>query len=155
MYFKKGKAKIEIAVAKGKKQYDKRQAIKDGIGIVTKQDILEKQAKTIYLAIGSNLGDKKLNIELAKYKLQNNSVKIIKSSSNYETLSWPDPTKPKFINIVIKAKTTLSPKDLLNVCNKIEIELGRKRIKKNEPRVCDIDILDYDQKIIRLNGVQS
>ena len=119
---------------------------------MTKQDILEKQAKTIYLAIGSNLGDKKLNIELAKYKLQNNLVKIIKSSSNYETLSWPDPTKPKFINIVIKAKTTLSPKDLLNVCNKIEIELGRKRIKKNEPRVCDIDILDYDQKIIRLNG---
>jgi len=113
---------------------------------VTKQDILEKQAKTIYLAIGSNLGDKKLNIELAKYKLQNNSVKIIKSSSNYETLSWPDPTKPKFINIVIKAKTTLSPKDLLNVCNKIEIELGRKRIKKNEPRVCDIDILDYASK---------
>ena len=44
---------------------------------MTKQDILEKQAKTIYLAIGSNLGDKKLNIELAKYKLQNNSVKNV------------------------------------------------------------------------------
>ena len=117
-----------------------------------KQDISEKQAKTIYLAIGSNLGDKKLNIELAKYKLQNNLVKIIKSSSNYETLSWPDPTKPKFINVVIKAKTILSPKDLLNVCNKIETELGRKRTKKNEPRLCDIDIIDYDQKIMRLNG---
>ena len=93
-----------------------------------------------------------LNIELAKCKLQNNSIKIIKSSSNYESFSWPDPSKPKFVNIVIKAKTTHSPQDLLKVCNKIEIELGRKRFKKNEPRLCDIDILDYDQKVVCLHG---
>ena len=113
-----------------------------------KQDTLEKQAKFAFIAIGSNKGNKKLNIELAKFKLENNSIKIIKSSSNYETLSWPDPSKPKFINIVIKVKTTLSVKKLLYICQKIEFELGRKRSKKNEPRTCDIDIIDYNGQVI-------
>ena len=117
-----------------------------------KQDTLEKQAKCAFIAIGSNLGNKKLNIELAKFKLHNNSIKIVQSSSNYETVSWPDSTKPKFINVVVKIRTMLSPEDLLKACRKIELELGRKRFKKNEPRTCDIDIIDYDQKIIRSNN---
>ena len=115
-----------------------------------KQDISEKQAKKVFLAIGSNLGNKIINIEKAKYKLHNKFIKILRSSSSYESLSWPDTTKPKYINIVIKIKTTLSPIKLLKLCNKIELEIGRKRFGKNEPRVCDIDIIDYDQKIIRL-----
>ena len=118
-----------------------------------KQDILEKQAKCVFIAIGSNLGNKKLNIELAKFKLHNNSIKIVQSSSSYETDSWPDSKKPKFINIVVKIKTILSPKELLNKCHKIELELGRTRFKKNEPRTCDIDIIDYDQKIIKSNNL--
>ena len=108
--------------------------------------MLEKQAKYAFIAIGSNLGNKKLNIEKAKFKLQEKLIKIIKSSSDYETLSWPNPNKPKFINVVIKIKTFFSPIELLNICNKVEIELGRKRFKKNEPRTCDIDIIDYNQK---------
>lgn len=112
----------------------------------------EKQAKCVFVAIGSNLGNKKFNIELAKFKLQNNSIKIVQSSSDYETDSWPDPRKPKFINIVVKIRTILSPKELLNICRKIELELGRKRFKKNEPRTCDIDIIDYDQKIFKSNS---
>jgi 2-amino-4-hydroxy-6-hydroxymethyldihydropteridine diphosphokinase len=118
---------------------------------VIKQNILEKQAKIAFISIGSNLGNKKLNIELAKFKLQNNAIKIIQLSSDYETSSWPDSSKPKFINIVIKIKTILSAKKLLSICHKIELELGRKRFKKNEPRTCDIDIIDYDQKIIKPN----
>ena len=114
--------------------------------------MLEKQAKCAFVAIGSNLGNKKFNIELAKFKLQNNSIKIVQSSSDYETYSWPDPRKPKFINIVVKIRTILSPKELLNICRKIELELGRKRFKKNEPRTCDIDIIDYDQKIFKSNS---
>ena len=114
--------------------------------------MLEKQAKCAFVAIGSNFGNKKFNIELAKFKLQNNSIKIVPSSSDYETDSWPDPRKPKFINIVVKIRTILSPKELLNICRKIELELGRKRFKKNEPRTCDIDIIDYDQKIFKSNS---
>ena len=52
--------------------------------------MLENQVKIAFLAIGSNLGNKERNICLAKYKLQSHGVKLIKSSSNYETLSWPN-----------------------------------------------------------------
>ena len=50
-----------------------------------KQGILENQAKTVYLGIGSNLGNKQHNIEIAKFKLQSYKIEIIKCSSNYET----------------------------------------------------------------------
>ena len=112
--------------------------------------MLENQVKTVFLAIGSNLGNRLKYIELAKFKLQLNNIKIIRSSSNYESLSWPNPKNPKFINIVIKVETYLSPIKLLSICKKIENDLGRKRFKKNEPRTCDIDIIDYDQKILNI-----
>ena len=60
------------------------------IGIAKNQDMLENQVKIAFLAIGSNLGNKEKNICLAKYKLQSKDVKLIESSSNYETLSWPN-----------------------------------------------------------------
>ena len=72
---------------------------KQEIGIVIEQDISGNQAKIAFLAIGSNFGNKERNICLAKYKLQNNGVKLIKSSNNYETLSWPNKKNPKFINL--------------------------------------------------------
>ena len=78
MYFKKGKAKIELAVAKGKNNLIKEQQKKIEIGIVIKQDILENRAKIIYLGIGSNLGNRKNNIEKAKFQLIENNIKIIK-----------------------------------------------------------------------------
>ena len=109
MYFKKGKAKIELAVAKGKKQFDKRAVKKIEIGIVIKQDILENQVRSIYLGIGSNLGNRKKNIEKAKFQLIKNNIKILKSSSYYESLSWPDPKKPKFLNIVLEIFTNQNP----------------------------------------------
>ena len=107
----------------------------------------EKQAKIAFLSIGSNLGNKKRNIELAKFKLEENKIIIIRSSKNYESLSWPDINKPKFLNVALKIKTFLSPKDLMKKCLYIETQLGRIRKKKNEPRICDIDIIDYDKKI--------
>ena len=113
-----------------------------------KQDLLENQAKLSYLAIGSNLGNKVANITKAKFELLNHKIKIVKCSSNFESKSWPNPNNPNFINIVIQIKTYLSPINLLKVCNLIENKLGRKRAKKNEPRLCDIDIIDFDQKIL-------
>ena len=110
--------------------------------------MLEKQAKIAYISIGSNLGNKKKNIELSKYFLERKDIKVIKVSNMFESLSWPNPKKPKFINIVIKIKTILSPLNLMKICLDIEKSLGRKRSNKNEPRTCDIDIVDYDKKII-------
>ena len=117
-----------------------------------KQDTSENQAKTVYLGIGSNLGNKRAYIEKAKFKLQQYQVEIVKCSTNYESDSWPNKKNPKFINIVIKIKTNLSPLELLKICNLIENDLGRKRFIKNDPRTCDIDIIDYDQKIINLKN---
>tara|TARA_B100000902_G_scaffold18621_1_gene22337 strand:+ start:1250 stop:1762 length:513 start_codon:yes stop_codon:yes gene_type:complete len=107
------------------------------------RDILENQAKIVYLGIGSNLGNKKNNIEKAKYKIHQNDIKILKCSSYYESLSWPNPKKPKFLNIVLKICTKLKPIELLKICKEIETSLGRKKNYKNAPRECDIDIIDY------------
>ncbi len=111
-----------------------------------RQDILEKQAKIIYLSLGSNLGNKINNIEKTKLKLSEKGIKIIKSSSYYETPSWPNPKNPKFYNIVLKAKTTYDEVKLLYLCKEIEKFLGRKKGPKNSPRICDIDIIDFDNK---------
>ena len=113
-----------------------------------KQDISENLVKSAYLAIGSNLGNKINNIEITKFELEKYKIKIIKSSSNYISNSWPDPSMPNYINVIIKIKTTLAPIELLKTCNLIELKLGRVRSKKNAPRVCDIDIIDFDKKIL-------
>jgi len=113
--------------------------------------MLENPVKSIYLGVGSNLGDKRKYIEQAKLRLLQNKIKIKKTSSFYESLSWPNPDNPKFLNIVLEVVTDLSPIKLLNVCKKIEVSLGRKKRSKNAPRECDIDLLDYNGKKIDKN----
>ena len=110
------------------------------------QDILENNNKIAFLSIGSNLGNKKKNIELAKIKLELNNIKIIKVSKFYESLSWPNTNNPKFINISLMVQTKLSPRKLMEKCLYIEKQLGRRRRFKNSPRTCDIDIIDYNGK---------
>ena len=117
-----------------------------------RQDISENQAKIVYLGIGSNLGDRKKNIEIAKSHLSENNLDFLSISSFYETPSWPDPKKPKFLNVVIKAKFCFDPENLLKICKKIEILVGRKKGKKNDPRICDIDIIDFNKKILKVKN---
>ena len=114
-----------------------------------KQGTLENPAKSIYLGVGSNLGDKKQNIELTKFKLIENNIKILQSSNYYESLSWPNPQQPKFLNIVLSVLSNLSSMELINKCKEIEVSLGRKKSAKNSPRVCDIDIIDYKNQQLR------
>ena len=116
------------------------------------QDILEKQAKIAYLSIGSNLGNRYYNIEKTKFELSKKKIFIINSSKYYESLSWPDPRKPKFYNIVLKVKTRFTKKKLLLICKNIEKSLGRKKTPINSPRVCDIDIIDYNKELTK-NGI--
>jgi 2-amino-4-hydroxy-6-hydroxymethyldihydropteridine diphosphokinase len=115
---------------------------------VKKQDISENLVNKAYLAIGSNLGNKINNIEVTKFELEKYNIKIIKSSSIYTSESWPDPYKPNYMNIIIKIETSLVPLELLKICNLIELKLGRVRSQKNAPRTCDIDIIDYDKRIL-------
>ena len=114
-----------------------------------KQDTFENQAKSIYIAIGSNLGNKKKNIEKAKFKLIQKKIKILQTSCYYESLSWPNSNYPKFINVVLRICTNLKPFELLKTCKEIEINLGRKKSAKNSPRECDIDIIDYEKMILK------
>ena len=114
-----------------------------------KQGISENQVKLVYLGIGTNLGNKFLNIEKAKSYLYENNIQLINSSSYYETPSWPNPRFPKFINIIVKIRTKLDYLELFYICKKIETKLGRKNSPKNSPRICDIDIIDFDNKIIK------
>tara|TARA_B100000029_G_C17540748_1_gene946624 strand:+ start:947 stop:1459 length:513 start_codon:yes stop_codon:yes gene_type:complete len=108
----------------------------------------------IILSIGSNLsskyGDRFTNIDLAVSYLSSYGIKIIKKSSFYETPSYPDSSKPKFINLAIIIETRLPPVDLMSVLIFIEEKLERKRILKNDPRTCDIDIIDYNGKLLNL-----
>ena len=106
----------------------------------------ENQVKSIYLGIGSNLGNKRGNIERSKFNLIINNIKILKCSSYYESLSWPNPNNPKFLNIVLEIETNYTPLELIKKCKKIEKKLGRKKLPKNSPRECDIDIIDFRNK---------
>ena len=117
-----------------------------------KQGTLENRAKFVYLGIGSNLGNKKINIEKAKFEIQKNDIKIESCSSFYETDSWPNNKLPKYFNIVLRAKTFFKPQDLLKKIKEIEVLIGRKTSLKNYPRICDIDIIDYDQKNFKINN---
>ena len=106
----------------------------------------------ILLGLGSNLsssiGDRFQNIDLAVSVLERYGVQLKKKSSYYESLSYPNKRNPKFINIVIEIETHLSPEDLASVLIFIEESMERKRKKKNDPRTCDIDIIDYNSQII-------
>ena len=106
----------------------------------------------ILLGLGSNLsssfGDRFQNIDLAVSALEGYGIQLKKKSSYYESLSYPNKKNPKFINIVIEIETNLPPEDLASVLIFIEEYLERKRKEKNDPRTCDIDIIDYNSKTI-------
>ena len=106
----------------------------------------------IFLALGSNLsssfGDRFTNINLAIKHLKDYGIQIINKSNFYETYSYPNKKNPKFINIVISIETHLCPIDLMSVLLFIEEKLERKRNKKNDPRTCDIDIIDYNNQVL-------
>ena len=106
----------------------------------------------IFLGIGSNLsssfGDRFKNIDLAISFLETYKINIIKKSSFYETFSYPNKNNPKFINSVVAVETKLPPVDLMLVLISVEEKLERKRNKKNDPRTCDLDIIDYNYQIM-------
>ncbi len=114
-----------------------------------RQDTSENQAKIVFLGIGSNLGSRKKNIEKAKFLLAGYNLNFLSVSSYYETPSWPDPKKPKFLNIILKLKCNYDPQELLEICKIIEIQLGRKKTKKNAPRTCDLDIIDFNKLVYK------
>ena len=113
----------------------------------------------IILSLGSNLsskfGDRFYNLKHAIHMLEKQGIVIEKKSSFYETPSYPDQSNPKFINIVAAVNTNLSLKDLITILIFVEENLERKRNNKNDPRTCDIDIIDFNDKILSLKYKNS
>jgi 2-amino-4-hydroxy-6-hydroxymethyldihydropteridine diphosphokinase len=106
----------------------------------------------IFLNVGSSLdsfnGNRFFNLKKTLELIKLENIKIIKKSSIYETPSYPNKKNPKFLNIGLEIKCNYSPVDLIKIFNKIERKLQRKRGVKNQPRTCDIDLIDYEGKIL-------
>ena len=101
---------------------------------------------TIYLALGTNVGDRLQNLEIARQMLQTR-LRLTRQSPIYETAPWGYLDQENFLNQVIEAQTKDSPVDLFNFVKSIENEMGRVKIIKDGPRLIDIDILFYDDLI--------
>lgn len=108
------------------------------------------ESVSVYLSLGSNLGNRESNLAQATTALSINfEISDIQSSSYYETEPLYNVNQPGFLNSVVKCQSTLKPFDFLDVTKRIEIMLGRnEKREKNAPRVIDIDILFYGDAII-------
>ncbi|MBE7712998.1 MAG: 2-amino-4-hydroxy-6-hydroxymethyldihydropteridine diphosphokinase [Cyanobacteria bacterium SIG26] len=105
----------------------------------------------IHLSLGSNMGDRIGYVQQAASLLgADEGITIVRTSAFYETEPWNINTNTWFVNAVIEAKTKYSPKELLEVCQRIERQLGRKiKVGQDyEDRTIDIDILFYNKDII-------
>lgn len=109
--------------------------------------------ETVYLGLGSNLGDRHKNIKSAIRELKKAGVRIEKIATVIETEPVGAPSQCKFLNTVIKAQTNFSPEDLLQKLKTIETKLGRTKTVTNGPRTIDIDILLYAQLQINKPGL--
>jgi 2-amino-4-hydroxy-6-hydroxymethyldihydropteridine diphosphokinase len=106
----------------------------------------------ILIALGSNLasqaGPPAGTLKGALVRLEQLGVKILSVSSFYETPAWPDPSAPAFVNAVAAVHTALQPVELLNLLHGVETEFGRMRSAPNAARTLDIDLLDYDGRVV-------
>jgi 2-amino-4-hydroxy-6-hydroxymethyldihydropteridine diphosphokinase len=109
---------------------------------------------TVFLLLGSNLGDRFQHFADAELLIVQQIGTISKSSSVYETAPWGFTEQPSFINKVIEVKTKLSPSETLKKILDIEVTLGRIRTEKWHERIIDIDILFYDDAMINRDNLK-
>ena len=111
----------------------------------------------IHLNIGSNLnsnfGNKFDNISIAIKLLIEKKFNVKKISDFYETPSYPNKNLPNFLNVGICGTFSKSARELINIISLIEKKIGRAKTKKNDPRVCDIDIIDFKGKNLDIKNL--
>ncbi|MFA5629426.1 MAG: 2-amino-4-hydroxy-6-hydroxymethyldihydropteridine diphosphokinase [Dehalococcoidales bacterium] len=103
--------------------------------------------KTVYLGLGSNLGERKDNLDKAIDYLSQR-IRITAKSSVYDTEAMENREQPHFLNMVCQVQTIFKPQDLLVLAKSIERKMGRMPNSHNAPRPIDIDILFYDDEVI-------
>jgi 2-amino-4-hydroxy-6-hydroxymethyldihydropteridine diphosphokinase len=101
----------------------------------------------VYLALGSNLGDRVENLKEAVAALPP-QMDVKAKSQVYETPPWGYEDQPRFLNQVLKTQTYLQPEPLLKHIKRLEVALGRKASFRNGPRLIDIDILFFDDVVL-------
>ena len=104
---------------------------------------------TVYLGLGSNLGNRQDNLDRALGFLSQR-LRVEKISSVYETEPVGNINQPRFLNLVCQAYTRLAPTELLTLAKGIESKLGRTFNKSNAPRPIDIDIVFYGEQVIEI-----
>jgi 2-amino-4-hydroxy-6-hydroxymethyldihydropteridine diphosphokinase len=105
--------------------------------------------KTIYLSLGSNVGDREKHLHTAIERLDAPDVRVLRVSPLYETEPVEYTAQRWFLNLVVEADTTLFPMQLLSRTSRIERDLGRTRTVPKGPRTIDIDILLYGKSVVR------
>lgn len=111
--------------------------------------MIMKTPSSVYLSIGSNLGEKITNLNNAIALLEKKGIELIQISSIYRTPPWGFASNNSFFNLMVEVKTDLKPQILLTQIKEIEVDLGREssasfNLKRNySDRIIDIDIIDY------------
>ncbi len=106
-------------------------------------------ATNTYLLLGTNMGDRVVQLDRARQEIAQEIGTLCRISSVYETAAWGDDDQPQYLNQVVLVATTLKPLPLLKEINAIEKRMGRIRVNKWESRLIDIDILYYADKVIQ------
>ena len=104
--------------------------------------------KQVYLALGTNIGDRLENLRAALYGLPP-LVLPVRVSKVYETPPWGILDQPAFLNMVAEVETHLSPPRLLIFLKSMEQALGRVKVIRNGPRLIDLDILFYEDQVLQ------
>jgi 2-amino-4-hydroxy-6-hydroxymethyldihydropteridine diphosphokinase len=102
----------------------------------------------IFILLGTNLGNKVLNLEQARAALERQAGVIKKASSLYKTSAWGKTDQPDFLNQVTELESELSPQEMLRTILSIELDMGRTRTEHWGSRLIDIDILLYGDVIL-------
>jgi 2-amino-4-hydroxy-6-hydroxymethyldihydropteridine diphosphokinase len=110
--------------------------------------------KLVYLGLGSNMGDREAFLRSALDKLDSPELQLRKTSSLYETEPIGFREQGWFLNMAAEFETDLFPKQLLHRIQRVELQLGRKRLLVNGPRTIDIDVLLYGNSVIRTNELE-
>jgi 2-amino-4-hydroxy-6-hydroxymethyldihydropteridine diphosphokinase len=110
--------------------------------------------KTIYLGLGSNVGDREAYLRTALARLEAPDLHVLRTSPVYETEPVDYTDQRWFLNVVAEAETELFPMQLLSRTSRIEREMGRVRTIAKGPRTIDIDILFYGRAVVRSSKLQ-
>ena len=108
--------------------------------------------KTVYLSLGSNVGDRQANLEQAISQLSDLGT-VKRRSAFYETEPMEVTDQPWFLNCAVELETELMPKQFISAVLDVERSMGRKRVKKKGPRSIDIDVILFGKSIIEMKGL--